>query len=111
MAVETPDAIIRVRDVTVQFGSTKVLDRLSLDVRYRRETESRIADVVGMEIPFDDCHVERYDQNLAWSSHQFRALEQRVEALAGQVPTPLALSSSISSSPLKSSQPTVFPPS
>jgi hypothetical protein len=87
------------------------IDRLSLDVRYRRETESRIADVVGMEIPFDDCHVERYDQNLAWSSHQFRALEQRVEALAGQVPTPLALSSSISSSPLKSSQPTVFPPS
>ena len=31
MAVE--DAIIQVRDVTVQFGNTKVLDRLSLDVR------------------------------------------------------------------------------
>ena len=28
-----PDAIIRVRDVSVQFGSTKVLDGLDLDVK------------------------------------------------------------------------------
>src|ERR1700753_21027 len=33
MAIETPDAIIRVRDITVQFGSTKVLDGLDLDVK------------------------------------------------------------------------------
>jgi phospholipid/cholesterol/gamma-HCH transport system ATP-binding protein len=33
MIAENPDAIIRVRDVSVQFGSTKVLDELSLDVK------------------------------------------------------------------------------
>src|SRR3954462_15980080 len=30
---ETSDTIIRVRDISVQFGTTKVLDRLNLDVR------------------------------------------------------------------------------
>jgi phospholipid/cholesterol/gamma-HCH transport system ATP-binding protein len=33
MAIEASDAIIRVRDISVQFGATKVLDRLNLDVR------------------------------------------------------------------------------
>jgi phospholipid/cholesterol/gamma-HCH transport system ATP-binding protein len=33
MAPEMSDAIIRVRDVSVQFGSTKVLDGLDLDVK------------------------------------------------------------------------------
>src|SRR5467141_879850 len=33
MAPEISDAIIRVRDISVQFGSTKVLDRLNLDVK------------------------------------------------------------------------------
>src|SRR3954471_23678772 len=33
MAVEIQDAIIRARDVTVQFGTTRVLDGLSLDVK------------------------------------------------------------------------------
>ncbi len=33
MAPEIPDAIIRVRDISVQFGTTKVLDGLNLDVR------------------------------------------------------------------------------
>ncbi len=33
MAVESTDPIIRVRDVTVQFGSTKVLDGLNLDIK------------------------------------------------------------------------------
>src|SRR6201992_876641 len=32
-APETTDAIIRVRDITVQFGSTRVLDGLDLDVK------------------------------------------------------------------------------
>ena len=30
MAIEAADAIIRVRDISVQFGATKVLDRLNL---------------------------------------------------------------------------------
>jgi phospholipid/cholesterol/gamma-HCH transport system ATP-binding protein len=33
MTQEVPDPIIRVRDVTVQFGRTRVLDGLDLDVR------------------------------------------------------------------------------
>src|SRR6201992_4453511 len=33
MAPEISDAIIRVRDITVQFGSTRVLDGLNLDVK------------------------------------------------------------------------------
>jgi phospholipid/cholesterol/gamma-HCH transport system ATP-binding protein len=33
MAGEIQDAIIRVRDISVQFGSTKVLDGLNLDVK------------------------------------------------------------------------------
>jgi len=33
MAIDPTDAIIRVRDITVQFGTTKVLDGLNLDVR------------------------------------------------------------------------------
>src|ERR1700730_6677481 len=33
MAPEMTDAIIRVRDITVQFGTTKVLDGLNLDVK------------------------------------------------------------------------------
>jgi phospholipid/cholesterol/gamma-HCH transport system ATP-binding protein len=33
MAAEVSDAIIRVRDISVQFGTTKVLDRLNLDVK------------------------------------------------------------------------------
>src|SRR6202022_2248556 len=33
MAPEISDAIIRVRDISVQFGSTKVLDGLNLDVK------------------------------------------------------------------------------
>src|SRR5260221_884399 len=33
MAGEISDAIIRVRDMTVQFGSTRVLDGLNLDVK------------------------------------------------------------------------------
>jgi phospholipid/cholesterol/gamma-HCH transport system ATP-binding protein len=33
MPAEVSDAIIRVRDISVQFGVTKVLDRLDLDVR------------------------------------------------------------------------------
>src|ERR1700733_10797191 len=33
MAPEIADAIIRVRDISVQFGSTKVLDGLDLDVK------------------------------------------------------------------------------
>src|SRR6478609_2584970 len=33
MAAEIQDAIIRARDVTVQFGTTRVLDGLSLDVK------------------------------------------------------------------------------
>jgi phospholipid/cholesterol/gamma-HCH transport system ATP-binding protein len=32
MAGAVQDAIIRVRDISVQFGSTKVLDGLNLDV-------------------------------------------------------------------------------
>jgi len=33
MALQPSDAIIRVRDITVQFGATRVLDGLDLDVR------------------------------------------------------------------------------
>jgi len=33
MAIEAADAIIRVRDISVQFGATKVLDKLNLDVK------------------------------------------------------------------------------
>ena len=33
MAPESNDAIIRVRDITVQFGATRVLDGLNLDVK------------------------------------------------------------------------------
>ncbi|HMH62768.1 MAG TPA: ATP-binding cassette domain-containing protein, partial [Bradyrhizobium sp.] len=33
MAPEMSDAIIRVRDISVQFGATRVLDRLDLDVK------------------------------------------------------------------------------
>jgi phospholipid/cholesterol/gamma-HCH transport system ATP-binding protein len=33
MAPEIPDAIIRVRDISVRFGATKVLDGLNLDVK------------------------------------------------------------------------------
>jgi phospholipid/cholesterol/gamma-HCH transport system ATP-binding protein len=33
MAVDTSDAIIRVRDLSVRFGSTQILDRLNLDVK------------------------------------------------------------------------------
>ena len=33
MAGEITDAIIRVRDISVQFGATKVLDKLNLDVK------------------------------------------------------------------------------
>ena len=33
MAPEIADAIIRVRDISVQFGATKVLDGLDLDVK------------------------------------------------------------------------------
>ena len=33
MAGEISDAIIRVRDITVQFGTTRVLDGLNLDVK------------------------------------------------------------------------------
>jgi phospholipid/cholesterol/gamma-HCH transport system ATP-binding protein len=33
MALQPSDAIIRVRDITVQFGSTRVLDGLNLDVK------------------------------------------------------------------------------
>ena len=33
MAPEIADAIIRVRDISVQFGSTKILDGLNLDVK------------------------------------------------------------------------------
>src|SRR3984957_5828687 len=33
MAAPPTDAIIRVRDITVQFGSTRVLDGLNLDVK------------------------------------------------------------------------------
>src|SRR3954463_1563303 len=33
MAPETQNAIIRVRDISVQFGTTKVLDKLNLDVK------------------------------------------------------------------------------
>lgn len=33
MAEQPSDAIIRVRDITVQFGNTRVLDRLNLDVK------------------------------------------------------------------------------
>ena len=33
MVGEASDAIIRVRDITVQFGSTRVLDGLNLDVK------------------------------------------------------------------------------
>src|SRR5712692_12095054 len=33
MALAASDAIIRVRDITVQFGSTRVLDGLNLDVK------------------------------------------------------------------------------
>src|SRR3979411_3459793 len=33
MAPEVQNAIIRVRDISVQFGSTKVLDGLNLDVK------------------------------------------------------------------------------
>jgi phospholipid/cholesterol/gamma-HCH transport system ATP-binding protein len=33
MAIDASDAIIRVRDISVQFGANKVLDRLNLDVK------------------------------------------------------------------------------
>ena len=33
MAPKSADAIIRVRDITVQFGTTRVLDGLDLDVK------------------------------------------------------------------------------
>ena len=33
MAEQPSDAIIRVRDITVQFGNTRVLDGLNLDVK------------------------------------------------------------------------------
>ncbi len=61
------------------------IDRLSLDSAYRRQMKSAIADLLGMEISFEDCRVERYDQYLGWSAQQFAALEQEVEAAAGMV--------------------------
>jgi phospholipid/cholesterol/gamma-HCH transport system ATP-binding protein len=33
MVIEASDAIIRVRDISVQFGATRILDRLNLDVK------------------------------------------------------------------------------
>jgi hypothetical protein len=58
------------------------IDRVSLEDSYRRDIESRLADLVDMTICFGDCRVERYDSILAWSGPLFDALERDVEALA-----------------------------
>jgi hypothetical protein len=62
------------------------IDRLTLDLPYRRETENQLANLVGMSISFADCQVERYDENLRWSASQFEALERQVEAFTVQPP-------------------------
>ncbi|MGA2423078.1 MAG: hypothetical protein ABSG07_03665 [Terriglobales bacterium] len=62
------------------------IDRLSSlrdDDPYRREIEIHLADLVGMDISFTDCRVERYDENLGWSAREFEALEREIEALTG----------------------------
>jgi hypothetical protein len=59
------------------------IDRLSLDDFYRREIENRLEDLVGMDISFADCRVERYEQNLSWSAAQFEVIEGEVEGLVG----------------------------
>jgi hypothetical protein len=58
------------------------IDRLSLDNSYRSDIEGRLGELVGTEISFADCRVERYEQNLDWSATQFDALEREVEPLA-----------------------------
>ncbi|WP_158817907.1 hypothetical protein [Methylocapsa sp. S129] len=58
------------------------IDRLSLEDSYRRDIETRLADLVGMTISFADCQVARYDKHLAWSGPFFDALERRIEAIA-----------------------------
>jgi hypothetical protein len=58
------------------------IDRLSQDEAYRRDIEIRLGDLVGMDISFSDCRVERYDASLSWAARQFEALEREIESLA-----------------------------
>ena len=50
MAAEVTDAIIRVRDISVQFGATKILDGLNLDVK-----RGEILGFVGPPAPASRC--------------------------------------------------------
>jgi hypothetical protein len=58
---------------------------LSLDDFYRREIENRVGNLVGMDISFSDCRVERYEQNLSWSAAQFEVIEREVESLRAPI--------------------------
>jgi hypothetical protein len=69
-----------------QFGELQCdlvidIDRLSLEADYRRETETRLGDLTGMDISFADCRVERYETNLDWSDPCFNLLERDIESL------------------------------
>ncbi len=58
------------------------IDRLSQGTAYRLDIESRLGDLVKMDISFTDCRVERYDDSLSWAARQFEALEREIESLA-----------------------------
>jgi len=64
------------------------IDRLSQDDSYRGNIENRLGDLVGMDISFSDCRVERYDENLSWAARQFEALEREIESLATAAVSP-----------------------
>jgi hypothetical protein len=71
------------------------VDRLSLDDFYRREIESLLGNLTGMDISFSDCRVERYEENLNWSAAQFEAIEREIENLAGMSLTNFGAASTI----------------
>ena len=87
MAEQEIDAIIRVRDITVQFGSTRVLDGLNLDVK-RGEILGFVGPsgagksvltrtIIGL-VPKVSGRIEVFGVDLdAASSSQRRAVERR----------------------------------
>jgi hypothetical protein len=57
------------------------IDRMTLEPSYRARIETGLADLVGMDISFADCRVERYEANLDWSQGFFDRLEREVEGI------------------------------
>jgi hypothetical protein len=57
------------------------IDRMTLEPSYRGRIEAGLADLVGMDISFADCRVERYETSLDWSHGFFDRLEREVESM------------------------------